>query len=288
MTSEVADVTQALKSGLSLRAAAMIVTIYGDIVVPRGGVLWMGTLVDVCARLGISETLVRTAVSRLVSTGQLVGERDGRRSYYRLADAARAEFAAAARLLYGPHTEAKGWLIHRAPDLADDVVRHAGLASIGPGLYLRPDHPAAMPLPGLTFRAEVVLGEGELAAYAATLWNLDSFAGDYEAMIARFSPLAAALDRGETVTSDDAVAARLLLVHIYRMVLLRDPRLPSPALPKAWPGPRARQLFSRLYRALSPQANAHIGAAFEGRSGRLPAETDETSSRIRSLANDAQ
>jgi phenylacetic acid degradation operon negative regulatory protein len=284
MTGEVAHMVQATRSGLALRAAAMIVTIYGDIVVPRGGVLWMGTLVDVCGSLGISETLVRTAVSRLVSAGQLVGERDGRRSYYRLAETARAEFAAAARLLYGPLEEAEGWLIHHAPDLAEDVARNARLASIGPGLYLSPNHSVARPLPGLTFRADAIRGESELPAYAATLWNLEAFARDYDAMISRFSPLAAALDEGRSLLPADAVATRLLLVHVYRTVLLKDPRLPASALPVEWPGLEARRLFSRLYRGLSPSADAHIGAAFEGRTGLLPAETDETTGRIRSLA----
>lgn len=60
------------------RASSFIVTIYGDVVEPRGNVLWMGTLIECCARHGISESLVRTAVSRLVAAGRLEGERIGR------------------------------------------------------------------------------------------------------------------------------------------------------------------------------------------------------------------
>ncbi len=64
------------------KAAQLIVTIYGDIVEPRGGVLWMGDLISLCAGFSVNESLVRTAVSRLVSKGQLKGEREGRRSFY--------------------------------------------------------------------------------------------------------------------------------------------------------------------------------------------------------------
>lgn len=272
------------QQGLTIRAPAMIVTIYGDIVVPRGGVLWMGTLVEICARLGISETLVRTAVSRLVAAEQLVGERDGRRSYYRLASGARTEFAAAARLLYGPQAPADGFLIHHAPDLSDEIARRAGLGRMGPDLYLRPNHPANVPVPGLTFRAEVMNDGGLLADYAATLWNLQSFADEYRAMIELFSPLSTALKRGETLLPADAVSARILLVQTYRAVLLRDPRLPADALPKDWPGLAARQLFGLLYQSLSPLADAYIGGQFEGRDGPLPAETAETKARLDSLA----
>ena len=277
-----------LQQGLAIRAPAMIVTIYGDIVVPRGGVLWMGTLVEICARLGISETLVRTAVSRLVAAEQLVGERDGRRSYYRLASGARTEFAAAARLLYGPQTETDGFLIHHAPGLSDEVARRFRLGRMGPDLYLRPNHPENVPVPGLTFRAEVMKDGGLLADYAATLWNLQSFADEYRALIDLFSPLMTALERGETLLPADAVSARLLLVQAYRAVLLRDPRLPADALPKDWPGLAARQLFVQLYRSLSPLADAYIGAQFEGRDGPLPIETAETRARLDSLAFEAQ
>lgn len=276
-----------IQQQFTVRAPAMIVTIYGDIVVPRGGVLWMGTLVEICARLGISETLVRTAVSRLVAAEQLAGERDGRRSYYRLASGARTEFAAAARLLYGPQSPAGGFLVHHAPGLADETARRAGLGRIGPDLYLRPDHPGNVPVPGLTFRAGVIKDGALLPDYAATLWNLRSFADEYQAMIDLFSPLLAALERGETLLSADSVSARLLLVQAYRAVLLRDPRLPAEALPGDWPGPAARRLFGRLYRALSPSADGYIGAQFEGRDGPLPAQTEETAARLQSLARQA-
>ncbi len=278
------DGFQVIQQQFTVRAPAMIVTIYGDIVVPRGGVLWMGTLVEICARLGISETLVRTAVSRLVAAEQLVGERDGRRSYYRLASGARTEFAAAARLLYGQQVEADGFLIHHAPGLSDEMIRRAGLGRMGPDLYLRPHHPGSVPVPGLTFRAEVMKDGVLLADYAATLWNLQSFADEYHAMIDLFSPLSAALERGEALLPADAVSARLLLVQAYRAVLLRDPRLPVEALPEDWPGAAARRLFARLYRALSPMADAYIAAQFEGREGPLPAETAETAARLESLA----
>lgn len=90
-----------LLGNASLRAASFIVTIYGDVVESRGGAIWVGNLIETCAEVGISETLVRTAASRLVSAGQLIGERQGRRSYYRLTEAAQTDFAAAARLLFG-------------------------------------------------------------------------------------------------------------------------------------------------------------------------------------------
>lgn len=42
-----------IQQNFAVSAPAMIVTIYGDIVVPRGGVLRMGTLIEICATFGI-------------------------------------------------------------------------------------------------------------------------------------------------------------------------------------------------------------------------------------------
>lgn len=72
------DILRLIIDEVSLKAAGFIVTIYGDVVEPRGGVVWTGNLIETCAAAGISETLVRTAVSRLVAAGQLSGEREGR------------------------------------------------------------------------------------------------------------------------------------------------------------------------------------------------------------------
>ena len=50
-----------------MRAGSLIVTIYGDAIVPRGGSLWLGSLLDMMAGFGVEPGLVRTAISRLVS-----------------------------------------------------------------------------------------------------------------------------------------------------------------------------------------------------------------------------
>ena len=83
-----------------LRSGAFIVTVFGDVVLPGDGQMWIGHLIELCADLRISETLVRTSVSRLVTSGQLVGTRKGRRSFYALSPGARAEFDHAAQVIY--------------------------------------------------------------------------------------------------------------------------------------------------------------------------------------------
>ncbi|MFD2816396.1 PaaX family transcriptional regulator C-terminal domain-containing protein [Paracoccus aerius] len=88
---------------------------------------------------------------------------------------------------------------------------------------------------------------------------------------------------GPALSPEDALIARLLLVHLYRGVLLRDPGLPAEALPADWPGHAAQALFSDLYPALSPGGGAY--RAGDGRRGRPPAgKHPRTQARLHALA----
>lgn len=264
---------------MPLRAAAFIVTLYGDAVVPRGGAVWIGTLIAVCARVGISETLVRTAVSRLVTAGQLVGQRRGRRGFYRLTSAAQGEFAAAARLIYGP-PEAGGWRFVVVPEDGAEsrmmALEKAGYARLRATLAMAPAR-GAPPEGCLSFEAEAVGAFGLLPGFAAQAWDLAPHAADYRRFLAMFSPFGGGT--AGALAPEAALTLRLLLVHAWREALLRDPRLPDSALPPDWPGHAARALFGRLYRALSPAADSAIAAGFVGIEGALPPDSAALVSR---------
>ena len=266
--------SDAIAQELRLNAAAFIVTVYGDVVVPRGGVLWTGTLIDLCARVGINESLVRTAISRLVAASRLEGERIGRRSYYRLRSSALAEFMQAADLLYGPDRPARGWQIIHDPDLRPEDARRQRMGHMGGSVFLRPDRGQPLPEGALVFHAEAVKSDRPLAGF----WDLSALHDGY----GRFMDLFGAVDPAG-MSDEEALVVRLLLVHGYRTVLLRDPRLPEEHLPEGWNGAQARALFRRLYLALTPGAQRHVAVACEGVDGVLPAETAATEQRLKAL-----
>jgi len=272
-----------IAAGLRLNAAAFIVTIYGDVVVPRGGVLWTGSLIELCAQVGISESLVRTAVSRLVAAGQLEGERAGRRSYYRLAAGAGAIFREAAELLYGLDRPAEGWQVVHAPDLRPEDARRARMGHVGASVFVRPDRGQPAPPGSTVFHARTVSGEGTVARF----WDLEGINEGYARFIALFSPLlhldlSGSGDSG--IGGGDALAARLLLVDAYRRVLLKDPRLPDGDLPEGWRGQEARRLFRSLYLAVTPQAEGLVATLCQGPDGFLPAGTAESRARLATMA----
>lgn len=252
------------------RAGSFIVTVYGDVVEPRGSVLWMGSLIEICAEVGLSESLVRTAVSRLVAAGQLEGERAGRRSYYRLTASARRDFAAASDVIFAaPGQGARGWLWIEAPQAgAID-----GFVEVAPGLWLGPDVGQQVPARGV-MRGQ---GEGDWSGLAARLWPLADQARAYREVIAE----AAALDLG--AGPGPALIARLRLVHQFRQAVLRDPGLPVEGLPPDWPGEAARRAFARAYLALSPGAEERIAALFHSRDGAFEASSPASLARAERL-----
>ena len=272
-----------------LKAAGFIVTIYGDVVEPRGGIAWIGNLIETCAEVGISETLVRTAVSRLVAAGQLSGEREGRRSYYRLSRSAGSEFAAAARVLFGTPEEGSWQFVHvlgPSVEEAMQTLKRAGHARLANRLTVGPARLSADAIPGLIFRADVPQDHDALQAFALEYWDLPTHARGYETFLEQFAPMSDPVEI-TGISPATALIIRLLLVHRFRTVHLHDPRLPAAALPDKWPGRAARQLFSQLYRRLSPAADAFVARTFLTASGPLPASTPTTNRRLETLASEA-
>src|ERR1700760_1744890 len=81
------------KSPKPLRGGSLLITIFGDSIAPRGGVVTLGSLIQLAAPFGLTERLVRTSVARLAQDGWLAARRDGRLSEYRLAPWGQQRFA---------------------------------------------------------------------------------------------------------------------------------------------------------------------------------------------------
>ena len=84
------------------RTGSIIITVFGDAIVPRGGSVWLGTLLKFFETLDIDSGVVRTAMSRLASDGWLERSKVGRNSFYRLVKKGRQTFDAATKHIYDP------------------------------------------------------------------------------------------------------------------------------------------------------------------------------------------
>jgi phenylacetic acid degradation operon negative regulatory protein len=258
------------------RTWSIVVTIYGDAIAPRGGSLWLGTLCEIFAAMDISDGVVRTAASRLAADGWLARHRVGRNSYYRLGPKGTATFAQAAIRIYGRHLpprEPKFKLVvlnqGGERDAARAALLLAGFGAAAPGLFVAPAH---APLPQGVADAVVMQAEADpptTRRLACLAWPVDSLAEQYRRFLTVFAPLQAAVASG--LTDLDALMLRILLVHEYRRIILRDPLLPTPMLPKDWPGEAARALCAGLYPQLLPGSERWLDAHAVSQTGPLQA-----------------
>jgi phenylacetic acid degradation operon negative regulatory protein len=239
------------------RTGSLIVTLFGDAIVPRGGTVWLGTLLAFFETLQIDGGVVRTAMSRLTADGWFERTRIGRNSFYRLAGKGRDTFDAAVRHVYNP--EPSDWtgrfellLIGNGGDrdIAREALRAAGFGSPLPGVWVAPSGVRVPEEAAAAIRLEVSAEDDSGRRLLSESWPLHVTADGYAEFIRTFAPLRAWLERGERLSQADAFAARILLIHQYRRVVLRDPLLPPRLLPADWPGMAARELCRDIYRAL--------------------------------------
>ena len=126
-----------------LRAGSLIITIYGDAIVPRGGNVWLGSLMKLVEPMGISQRLVRTSVYRLVQESWLQTEKVGRCSYYSLTGPGLRRFEQAFQHVYNLDTEewSGSWCLvylnQLSPELRQKVreeLKWLSFGSMAPGL----------------------------------------------------------------------------------------------------------------------------------------------------------
>jgi phenylacetic acid degradation operon negative regulatory protein len=270
------------------RTGSIVITVFGDAIVPRGGSVWLGTLLKFFEALDIDGSVVRTAMSRLAADGWLEREKVGRNSFYRLAASGHKTFEAATRHIYDPPTS--DWsgrfellLISKAADrdASREALRNAGFGSPVPGVWVAP---SGVPVPeeaASAIRLEVSAEDASGRRLLAESWPLDHTADAYLKFIKAFEPLRTWLSRRAGLSELDAFTARILLIHHYRRVVLRDPLLPSTLLPKKWPGNAARTLCGEIYRAVLPASEQWLDHHGLNEGGGLPKAAAELARRFR-------
>jgi phenylacetic acid degradation operon negative regulatory protein len=283
-----------------LRAGSLLVTIFGDSILPLGGVVTLASLIRLAAPFGISERLVRTSVARLAQDGWLANRRAGRVAEYRLTESGRERFADATRRIYAsnPTTWRGAWTLALLPagtagrDGLRTQLRWLGFGQIGPGvlvhatLTVAETRSACARLPHGE-RVLVFAANGENRKVDRQLatggWELTALAARYRRFIAAFSPLRAALEQAPALDPESAFVVRTLLLHEFRKTHLRDPLLPEPLLPMDWAGAAAYELCRELYTKVFHAAQVHLAAHARRLRGALPGVDPATYARFGGL-----
>src|SRR5882757_6514098 len=215
MPPPLARVVEQLKREPS-RTGSIVITVFGDAIVPRGGSVWLGALLEFFTALDIDSSVVRTAMSRLTADGWFERTKVGRNSFYRLVKRERLTFDIATKHIYG--APASDWtgrfellLIGNGEDrdASREALKNAGFGSPLPGVWVAP---SGVPVPeeaAGAIRLEVSAEDDSGRRLLSESWPLDRIADAYLKFIKTFEPLHNWIGRGDRLADADAFTARV-------------------------------------------------------------------------------
>jgi phenylacetic acid degradation operon negative regulatory protein len=292
-----------------LRAGSLIVTIFGDALLPRGGTIALGSLIELAAPFGLNERLVRTATARLAQDGWLTARRVGKRSEYRLTEDGRVQFVEATERIYGEAGAnwSGRWTLIVLPslpaaqrqrlrrelawqgygELSSGVFAHPELRALGTGTGTAGTsgtsggRSALWPAGTLVFDADLAAPATD-AVLIEEGWDLKALAQRYKTFVKRFERVLGALSRAPG--PETGFVLRTLLIHEYRRLHLRDPLLPERLLPPEWPGTRAALLCRAVYAAVFAASETHLSRVGAQLAGALPSADPAVLERFGGIA----
>lgn len=248
------------------RVWSLVITVFGDSVQHRGGHVPTVRLSRLLGRIGIETGALRTALSRLARDGWVDGTRHGRSSSYTLTQDGQSRFGPATQRIYaaprsGPVAE---WVFLTEP--VPGALRLAG-GSLCPA-------PATEAVCGLRLTGRLDPGAGDPVWQALEPGHrtaIERLAGD----LRHLEPLCLA--------PLDAAAARTLLIHRWRRLVLRWPDLPMELTPETLEPRDLHRAVARAYHRLTPAAEAWLDAP-DGDTPAMPRATRDPMQRFRSDA----
>lgn len=260
--SEVHKLVQRLNDEKKLRVWSVIITFFGDAVLPRGGAVSAKTVQEILHCMGIEAGAVRTAFSRLTKDGWVARTKLGRSSYYHLSNAGLQPFADATDQIYAPlptkDTGLTGWALTLTQegypdfqlarldqkDTLDETFRMTGTISHIPDwMKLQkcpPDH-----------------------------------ASSFHNLMTTFQPI----DHSQ-LSNLEAMAVRCLLIHEWRRILFQFEQVAPIFWSKDWPQSACHHFVASLYHQLLHSSEDWMDQNATGPNGRLNAPKESLDLRF--------
>jgi phenylacetic acid degradation operon negative regulatory protein len=271
-----------------LRGGSLIVTLFGDSLMPRGGAVALGSLIELAAPFGLNERLVRTAAARLAKDGWLEGRRAGKLSEYHLSHDGRERFAEATKRIYSePHSDWSGrWTVIVLPPMRaaerkqlKDELTWRGFGALSSNVFAHPEldshavtalrRPSAAISKLIIFDAALA-GDDAPQRLVSLGWDLEDLGLRYQRFVTHFERVLEALHGARSLDHPACFIVRTLLIHEYRRLHLRDPQLPARLLRANWPGAKAAALCREIYARVFAASELHLSSVAAQLDGPLP------------------
>jgi phenylacetic acid degradation operon negative regulatory protein len=269
--------------GIPIDPNTVVFALFAQYVLPRGGEVWLGSLIKAMATLGISEAAARSAILRMKKRGILESQRLGRRTFYWMANAGMRELNIGGfRFSLPPE---KTWddrwtiVIYSIPEeqrgLRDELrssLKWWGFGSLAPGTWistrvLLPEIESDLRELGVweyvsVFRSEYLGPEDPSAIVAKAFPELSTLETGYRDYIAKAKAVLQGLEAG---LLDDEVCFATRMHNLWEIyaVAKDDPILPPALLPEDWPRFEAVELSAQVRHVLSAPAERFFDAIYE-------------------------
>lgn len=262
---------------------ALVFSLFGGYVLPRGVDIWTGSLIQALAPLGFSDRMVRTTISRMKRMGYLEGRRVGRYSFYRLTDSGLKKIHGARQLAFsslGAQWDGRWTVVaysipeeyRELRDTLRDSLKTFGFGYLVPGAWVSPhslppemeeEWQKAGAWPYLEiFRAEHV-GPSRAGDFVSHAWpKLPALADHYRAYTEKYGQVP---DRFEQKALDnkDCFVFHMQSLFEFMSIIIEDPALPPVLLPEDWPCPAAQSLYLTLRQLLAEPAGHFFDEIYE-------------------------
>jgi len=241
-----------------------------------GGWFPVATLVNLMTALGLDESNVRTALSRLKQKGWLVAERRKGGTGYSLSALAVASLNAGDQVIWHSRGTAAlddGWVIvsFSIPE-TNRARRHIlrsrlaglGFGNIGSGLWIAPARMLAeargvINSLGFADQSDVFTAQyasdQNLRQLVRRAWDFPGLNDGYRTFLRLAEPIAARRLAGGTSNDDSSSFVDYMqTLHAWRTLPFRDPGIPLELLDDDWQGERAARMFESLIAVLDNAA----------------------------------
>ncbi len=245
-----------------LRVWSVIISIFGDLALNRDDVITGALLTRLTTLMGLKPEAVRVALFRLRRDGWITSRKSGRSSAYRLTDMGFGETQAARARIYAPSLpEPESWqllvsrpMVQAARAQDEKTLQEQGFHVVGPGIYLgASDLPAGDDF--LAIDGQIT----RLPDWLRVSMPPEGLEQGFADLCARLRDLTSLLDGAPAaLDATERATLRVLIVHHWRRLLLRQPDLPDRFFPDGWPGVACRARVMGLLEQLDRPSLASL------------------------------
>ncbi len=259
------DITKKLIEDLNSinkpRVWSIVITIFGDCAILRGGTIAMSELQEITTLLQIEPGALRTAMSRLAKENWVVRKKVGRNSFYKLSSDGFKSFSEPTSKIYakdeikadeGFFLGIKEATIMSEAKVFTEFLRRTGSICLSKNIFFIPKN----------YYSDDFLKKHNVFIVKGFEKNLPDWVGEklfpnqikrsLLGLMKKYKYLNNESASNKIHSPSDALIIRILLIHEWRRIILRLPTNPLTFSPADWPLEDCRHLVKSIYQKVIP------------------------------------